>query len=135
MLSMGLLSNAYLFPYTEKAITTNSTHISESLPYTCGSNSYLLGRHTERSRDIGRGRSRLCWEPDWGLDPRTLGSGPEPKADTQPLSHPGAPAILNFMPTVKSSHPNPSPVGSFRRAIGGTRAIRKRSLFLHAMSG
>ena len=26
-----------------------------------------------------------------GLDPRTPGSGPEPKADTQPLSHPGSP--------------------------------------------
>ena len=25
-----------------------------------------------------------------GLDPRTLGSRPEPKADAQPLSHPGA---------------------------------------------
>ena len=27
-----------------------------------------------------------------GLDPRTPGSGPEPKADPQPLSHPGAPS-------------------------------------------
>ena len=26
----------------------------------------------------------------WGLDPRTLGSLPEPKADAQLLSHPGA---------------------------------------------
>ena len=26
-----------------------------------------------------------------GLDPRTLGSGPELKADAQPLKHPGAP--------------------------------------------
>ena len=31
-----------------------------------------------------------------GLDPRTLGSRPEPKADTQPLSHPGAP--FSFFP-------------------------------------
>ena len=29
-------------------------------------------------------------EPDVGLDPGTLGSCPEPKADAQPLSHPGA---------------------------------------------
>ena len=28
-------------------------------------------------------------EPDAGLDPRILGSLPEPKADAQPLSHPG----------------------------------------------
>ena len=28
-----------------------------------------------------------CGEPDAGLDPRTRGSRPEPKADAQPLSH------------------------------------------------
>ena len=28
-------------------------------------------------------------EPNVGLDPRTPGSRPEPKADTQPLRHPG----------------------------------------------
>ena len=28
-------------------------------------------------------------EPDGRLDLRTLGSQPEPKADAQPLSHPG----------------------------------------------
>ena len=38
--------------------------------------------HRERGRDIGRGRSRLY--------PRTPGSGPELKADTQPLNHPDA---------------------------------------------
>ena len=52
-------------------------------------------RDTERDRNTGRGRSSkrevLCEEPDAGLDPRTLGSHPEPKADTQPLSHLGAP--------------------------------------------
>ena len=30
-------------------------------------------------------------EPDAGLDPRTLGSRPEPKAEAQPLSYSGAP--------------------------------------------
>ena len=29
--------------------------------------------------------------PDMGFDPRTPRSQPEPKADAQPLSHPGAP--------------------------------------------
>ena len=44
----------------------------------------------ERGRDIGRGRSRLpTGESDAGLDPRTPGS--KLKADTQPLSHSGAP--------------------------------------------
>ena len=30
-----------------------------------------------------------------GLNPRTLGSGPEPKPDAQPLSHPGTPKLLS----------------------------------------
>ena len=46
----------------------------------------------ERGRDTGRGRSRLhAREPDVGLDSGTPGSCPEPKADAQPLSHPGVP--------------------------------------------
>ena len=32
-------------------------------------------------------------EPDVRLDPRTPGSGPEPKIDAQPLSHPGVPML------------------------------------------
>ena len=55
---------------------------------------FIYERHREKGRDTGRGRSRLPWgEPDAGLDPRTLGSHPEPKADAQPLSHPGIPTI------------------------------------------
>ena len=30
---------------------------------------------------------------DAGLDPRAQGSRPKPKADTQPLSHPGVPSL------------------------------------------
>ena len=52
-------------------------------------------RDTERSRDPSRGRSRLPAGSRTGrgrgLDPRTPGSRPEPKADTQSLSHPGVP--------------------------------------------
>ena len=59
-------------------------------------------RGTERGRDIGRGRRSglytgspmqgvRCKDPDVGLDPRTPGSRPEPKADAQPLSHPHDP--------------------------------------------
>ena len=49
-------------------------------------------RDTERGRDIARGRSRLSVRSlMWGLNPRILGSQPEPEADTQPLSHPDAP--------------------------------------------
>ena len=47
-------------------------------------------RHRERERQRHRGRRRLhVKKPDVGLDPRTPGSSPEPKADTQSLSHPG----------------------------------------------
>ena len=56
-------------------------------------------RDTERGRgrDIGRGRSRFpAGEPDVGLDPRTPGSRPEPKADAQSLGHPGALKIKTF---------------------------------------
>ena len=35
-------------------------------------------------------------EPNVGLDPRTLGSCSESKADAQPLSHPGVPWLLFF---------------------------------------
>ena len=43
-------------------------------------------RDIERGRDIGRGRH----------NPSTPESQPEPKADTQPLSHQGIPSITNF---------------------------------------
>ena len=50
-------------------------------------------RDTERKRQRHRQREKqaLCREPDVGLDPRTLGLQPEPKADIQPWSHPGSP--------------------------------------------
>ena len=48
--------------------------------------------HKHRSRDTGRGGSRLYTrKPDIGLDPRTPGSCPEPKAYALPLRHPGIP--------------------------------------------
>ena len=37
------------------------------------------------------GEADPCRDPDVGLDPGTLESGPETKADPQPLSHPGVP--------------------------------------------
>ena len=45
-----------------------------------------------KGRDRGRGRasSLLSRELNWGLDPRTLRSRPELKADAHPLSPPGA---------------------------------------------
>ena len=50
-------------------------------------------RERERQRHRQREKQAPYGEPDAELDPRTLGSHPEPKADAQPLSHPGAPII------------------------------------------
>ena len=47
-------------------------------------------RDIERQRHRQRGKQAPCGEPDVGLDPWTLGSRPEQKADVQPLSYPGA---------------------------------------------
>ena len=60
---------------------------------------YLFMRDTkrERGRDRQREKQALCREPDVGLDPRTPGSRPEPKADAQPLSQPGAPISLTSL--------------------------------------
>ena len=48
-------------------------------------------RERERGRDTGREKQAPCREPDVGLDPRTPGSCPGPKAGAKPLSHPGIP--------------------------------------------
>ena len=46
-------------------------------------------RERERQRHRQREKQAPCREPDVGLDPRSPGSCPEPKAGTKPLSHPG----------------------------------------------
>ena len=51
---------------------------------------FIHERRKERQRHRQREKQAPCGEPDAGLHPRTPGSHPEPKADTQPLSHPGA---------------------------------------------
>ena len=48
-------------------------------------------RHRQREKQAPRG------EPDVGLHPGTLGPCPEPKADAQPLSHPGGFIIIIFL--------------------------------------
>ena len=59
-------------------------------------------REKERERTQARGAAEAEGEadsppsrkPDAGLDLRTPGSRPEPKADAQPLSHPRVPVLL-----------------------------------------
>ena len=55
----------------------------------------LFMRDAEREGQRHRPREKQapCGKPDVGLDPRTLGSHPEPKVDAQPLSHPGIPKL------------------------------------------
>ena len=49
--------------------------------------------HRERQRHRQREKQAPHGESDMGLSPRTPGSHPEPKADTQPLSVPGVPVM------------------------------------------
>ena len=60
----------------------------------------MRDRERERQRHRQREKQAPCAEPDVGLDPRIPESYPEPKADAQPLSHPGVldPWILNSHP-------------------------------------
>ena len=54
-------------------------------------------RDTQREAETqAEGEAGSRGEPDVGLDPRTPGSRPEPKADAQPLSHPGITLSLFF---------------------------------------
>ena len=53
---------------------------------------YLLMRDTKREREA----EGEAGEPDSVLDPGTLGSRRELKADTQPMSHLGAPVFVHF---------------------------------------
>ena len=52
---------------------------------------YLFMRDTERQRHRPKEKQAPCGEPDVGLDPRIT---PEPKTNTQPLSHPGVPCFF-----------------------------------------
>ena len=60
----------------------------------------LFMRDTERQRHRQREKQAPCEEPDVGLDPRATGSHPLPKADPQPLSHPGVPIMSIFTPSL-----------------------------------
>ena len=65
---------------------------------------YIYSWETQRGAETqAEGEAGPCREPDVGLDPRTPGSCPEQKANSQPLSHPGALlcAILTILFTQK----------------------------------
>ena len=56
---------------------------------------FIHERHTQRDRQRHRQREKQAprRDPDVGLDPRTPGSHPGPKASAKPLSHPGVPHL------------------------------------------
>ena len=62
---------------------------------------YLFIHEMQRKRGVGqrhrqREKKAPCREPDVGLDPRSPGSCPGPKAGAKPLRHPGIPFFLFF---------------------------------------
>ena len=56
---------------------------------------FIYSWDTERERRRYRQREKQapCRQPDVGLDSKTPGSCPEPKADAQQLRHPGIPTV------------------------------------------
>ena len=58
----------------------------------------------ERRRHRQRKKQAPCRETDVGLDPRSPGSRPGPKAGTKLLSHPGIPQRPCFIPVGRSTY-------------------------------
>ena len=71
---------------------------------------YLFMRDTEREAETrADGKTGSLWGVRCRPHPRTLGSWPEPKADAQPLCHPGAPLLLLLLFFFFSSPSSPEP--------------------------
>ena len=85
----------------------------------------------DRERERQREKQASCREPYVGLNPGTTGSHPEPKADAQPLSHPGVPEhVLSFKK-------NNDPEGDSEAGMSATvtrspvgRCLRGRNIYL-----
>ena len=68
-------------------------------------------REREREKQRQREKQAPCRDPDMGLDPRTPGSRPGPKAGTKPLSHQGIPSsnvFIGFFGSFKTSPSQPN---------------------------
>ena len=68
-------------------------------------NLFIHERHSERQRHRQREKQVPCGEPEARLNLRTTGSRSEPKADAQPLRHPGIPTqlLVNLFDLVECS--------------------------------
>ena len=71
-------------------------HLSPHLPVLLFFFQILFIYSWETQRHRQREKQAACREPDVGLDPRTPGSWPELKVDTEPLSHSGGPPLKVF---------------------------------------
>ena len=60
----------------------------------------VIHRERERQRHRQKEKQAPRMEPNVGLYPGTPGSCPGPKADAQPLSHPGVPGSSYILRTV-----------------------------------
>ena len=58
-----------------------------------------MQRHRQRKKQA------LCREPDVGLNPRTLGSWPDLKADAQPPTYSGVTLFIYFLLSLKLRKP------------------------------
>ena len=85
--------------------------VSFFLTFFSGFYLFIHERHRERHKQ--REKQAPCRKPDVDLNPRTLGSQPEPKADAQPLSHPGVPGfrfqMIGFFSSLYLGAPRLSP--------------------------
>ena len=95
-------------------------------------------RDTERQRHRQREEQGPHREPDAGLDPGTPGSHLEPKADAQPLSHPGVPHKNVYKDYVEQLHTEePMPIHGKMNKVWSIRiikyytAIKMRELLPH----
>ena len=67
-------------------------------------------RDTENEAEARqREKQAPCREPNAGLNPGTWGSRPEPRADTQPLSHRFPNLTLHLKGLEKEEQTNPKP--------------------------
>ena len=64
----------------------------------------MRGTERERQRHRQREKQAPCREPDGSFAYHRPGICPEPKADAQPLSHPGT-AINLFLKTTTNEYP------------------------------
>ena len=59
---------------------------------------YLFIHDSHRERERQSEKQAPCREPDVGLDPRSPGSRPGPKAGAKPLRYPGIPISIFLIP-------------------------------------